>query len=333
MKRARRAVTAALGAQLRAADPNVAAGAALVTLIEGKPVERATLEAAIGRELVDDLVATGVMRAKGEAVSLDHALALAHDVIFAAPDPDPDDAARFDILYLDRDSALLTEAALRLAPSGLRAVDLGAGTGLHAAVLARHYETVIATDLGPRVAAAARLTLDLNGGDGTGVLVADVGAGLRPRSFDLVTANPPWVPRPDDAAGAKRRFADGGPTGTELPCRFIREGAELLRPGGVAVVLALDVQCDDGSRPIREVCDELAAGGFVTAVVPTRFSGLTPDLEPNMRDRQPRLLAVEHVAVVVASVSERGDFERKMREVIGQLTKRWAEVDEAPTRE
>jgi len=324
----RRRATAALGAALHAADPAVAANAALVTLIEGRPVEWAALGAVLGRDLVDELAAAGVLVPSDRGLALPGVLALAHGVIFAAPDRDPDDPTQREVIYLDQDSALLTEAALRLAPSGHRAVDLGAGTGLHAALLARHYDTVIATELGPRVAAAARLTLELNGGDGTGVVVADVAAGLRPASFDLVTSNPPWVPTPDEVA--PRLFADGGPTGTELPCRFIREGATLLRAGGIAITLALDVECDDGRRPVRDACEEVSAGGYFTSIVPTRLSRLVPELEPNIQKGRPHLVAVEHVAVIVAARADRSD-ERDLARAIKQLAQRWVDADAART--
>src|SRR5438270_401573 len=82
----------------------------------------------------------------------------------------------------------------------------GAGTGLHTAVLAQRYRVVVATDLSLRAARAARLTLALNG-LGAGAVVADVANGLRPRSFDLVTANAPWVPVAAEG-GSTRLFAD-----------------------------------------------------------------------------------------------------------------------------
>lgn len=325
----RRRATAALGAALHTADPSVATNAVLVSLIEGKPVERDAIRAALGARLVDDLVRGGVLRTAGDGFVSLRVLALAHGVIFVAPDPDPDDPAQPEAVYLDQDSALLTEAALRLAPSGRRAVDLGTGTGLHAALLARHYDTVVATDLGPRVAAAARLTLELNGHDNAGVVVADVAAGLRPASFDLVTANPPWVPSPPASGAAPRLYADGGPTGTEVPCRFIREGAALLRPGGIAITLALDIECDDGRRPVRETCAELAAVGYVAEVVPTLLSRLVPELESNLRRRRPRVVAAEHVAVVVAALELGDDRARDLRRVIGALGQRWVEADAA----
>ena len=320
----RRAVAARLGVRLRAADPSLPENDVLKTLAAGRPVDRQLLERVLGDELVGNLVVTRIVRASAGSVWLDHPLGLAHDVIFAAPDADPDDAQPSDLLYLNSDSAFLSEAALQLAPFGERAVDLGAGTGLHAALMARRYATVIATELLPRTAAAARLTLDLNGCDRTGVVVTDVASALRPRSFDLVTANPPWVPTPVELGAAPRVYADGGPTGTELPCRFLREAAALLRPGGVAIVFALDMLLDDGTSPIRDACDELALAGYITALAPTFLCRMYPDLATDMRARQPRLRGTDHAAVVVAARSHSSRFEHMIRSGVEQLAARWA---------
>ena len=73
-------------------------------------------------------------------------------MIFVAPDPDPapgEPQRRERLLYLGPDSGFLLDAVRQLAPRGERAADLGAGTGVLAAILARTYATVIATDLAP----------------------------------------------------------------------------------------------------------------------------------------------------------------------------------------
>ena len=151
--------------------------------------------------------------------------------------------------------------------------------------------------------------------------MADGAAGLRLHAFDLVTANAPWVP---DVPGTRRVFADGGATGTELPCRLLHEASALLRPGGVAIVLALDVTCDDGRRPIRDLCAALTADGFTTAIVPTPLDRILPDLEQRMRRRQPRLVRAEHVAVVVAAPTVSGTLQHRTLVGAEALARGWA---------
>ena len=56
-------------------------------------------------------------------------------------------------------------------------------------------------------------------------------------------------------------FADGGATGTELPRRFAADAARLLAPGGLALVLTLDLEHADGRRPAVRLVADLHAPG------------------------------------------------------------------------
>ncbi|HEV7526001.1 MAG TPA: hypothetical protein VGP92_13610, partial [Acidimicrobiia bacterium] len=110
--------------------------------------------------------------------------------------------------------------------------------------------------------------------------------------------------------------------GTEVPARFLRAAVELLRPGGVAVVMALDVQCVDGRRPLRELCAGIDAAGHVTARIPTRLNALLPDLEASMCERQPNLRAAVHVAVVITPDDD-SKFRARFASVTRRLAQRW----------
>jgi hypothetical protein len=194
------------------------------------------------------------------------------------------------------------------------------------------------------VAAAAALTLALNrhpDSHHAAVAVADVAGALRRGAFDLVAANSPWVPL-DDAvdhdAVPRERFSHGGDVGIELPQRFLLEGAELLRPGGIAITLALDVVLADasegvgasgatggaGDRPLAAMIEDLRADGFVVAVLPTPFNRERPELLEVARSRQPRIVDATHVAVVVARPRHDGDERRSLLVAIEALRSRWA---------
>ena len=139
------------------------------------------------------------------------------------------------------------------------------------------------------------------------ICVADVAKGLRNDAFDLVAGNAPWVPMPASSDAPRELFSYGGETGVELPRRFLQEGAALLRPGGIAITLALDVELHDGRRPLREAVDLLAAEDHLTAVVPTPWNRERPDFVDVMRARQPSLVDAEHVAVIAARPRDPGE--------------------------
>ena len=104
------------------------------------------------------------------------------------------------------------------------AVDLGCGSGVLAALLARAFPEahVIATDRSADACASAAATAEANGLD-VEVLRADAGAGIAPGSVDLILCNPPFHEgRAVDAGSANALF---------------RAAADLLRPGGVCITV------------------------------------------------------------------------------------------------
>jgi methylase of polypeptide subunit release factors len=161
---------------------------------------------------------------------------------------------------------------------------------------------VLATDVAPRTAATAAISLRLNprpdGRPAGDACVADVGAGLRRGSFDLVTANPPWVPDLG-AVGGTRVYAEGGETGFELPRRFIVEAVELLAPGGTAVVLGADITWSDGRRPLHALARGLRRLGHEVAIQPTEAADVWPNLHAELSARFPAIAAVAHVVLLV----------------------------------
>lgn len=101
-----------------------------------------------------------------------------------------------------------------------RAVDLGCGSGILAAVLARSYPhaEVIATDRSWAACASASATAAANGLDNVRVVRADAGSEIANDSVDLVLCNPPFHDGRGVVAGmANPMFAAAG---------------RMLRPGG-----------------------------------------------------------------------------------------------------
>lgn len=294
-----------LAEQLRAAGynnrplPAAYPGAAASRLALGHAVERCDWPDDDSRALV----AAGAADLTASALTLRFLLFAAGRTLVVVPKDGGYDSER---VYFGRDSLWLAELARRIGPPRGALADLGSGAGTVAALLADRFDPVVATDILPRTAASAALTLALNrrtdGRAAGGAVVADVAGGLRAGAFDLVTANPPWVPdRQPDASGRHRVFAEGGRTGFELPRRFVAEALTLLRPGGVAVTLLLDVTWRDGRRPLHALARGLRRLGHDVAIVDTDAERCWPDLAPDLLGRFPGMAAVRHVALLVAA--------------------------------
>jgi len=213
----------------------------------------------------------------------------------------PDHHEGQDTVYLGPDSICLFERVWAARAHGDHAADLGTGNGFIAAALATRYDHVVAADLSPRCVATAALVPVLNPHlrHRFAAVQTDVAAGLRAGSFDLVTANAPWVPEtagPD--GGPPRRFAAGGPTGSELPRRFLDGAAELLVPGGRAFVACLDIRFDDGRRPLVDHLPLLAALGFEITVTGSPMNEVF-DYRAWAGYRAPGATSARHVVVEI----------------------------------
>jgi methylase of polypeptide subunit release factors len=233
---------------------------------------------------------------EGGQITPRFAIFAAGDVLAVIPRPTCFD----EVAYLGPDSKWLVELACRLAPGGDRAVELGAGHGYLSAALSNRYRFTLATDLRPWTAAVAAITLAMNlqPGGKAAVCAADVARGLRPGSFDLVTGNPPWVPN-RDATRPRRMFADGGPTGFELPRRFILEGSDLIAPGGMGLFNCVDARYSGGREPLVELIRALQLDGCRVEIEEVPADQQWPDRTKELKAVDPDLERARLVSVVV----------------------------------
>jgi release factor glutamine methyltransferase len=169
--------------------------------------------------------------------------------------------------------------AIEALPDGGRAVDLGTGSGAIALSLAAERWPAVevwATDASADALAVARANLAGLGRRGSAVRLAEgdwydaLPADLR-GGFDVVVANPPYVP---DQALVARQVRDwephlalfGGPDGLDHARRIITEAPAWLRPGGTLVV---EVGEDHGEA----VADVAAEAGFAVVEVRPDLTG------------------------------------------------------------
>jgi release factor glutamine methyltransferase len=173
-----------------------------------------------------------------------------------------------------RDSELLAEAIPDWVRPGDRVIDPFTGSGILALTTARAGASEVwAVDVSRRAVAAARINARLNG---LGVL-ARRGNLFEPagsRRFDLVVANPPYVPSISDAPGrGPARAWEAGPDGRMYLDRLLRALPGRLRQGGRVMIVqsslcGVDRTCemleDAGLQPTTVAC-ETAPLGPITA--------------------------------------------------------------------
>lgn len=127
--------------------------------------------------------------------------------------------------------------------SGAEVLDLGTGSGVLAVEAARLGGRVTAVDISWRAVAAAWFNALLNG-QTVRVRHGDLTSAVPGRRFDLVVANPPYVPAPGDAPprGIARAW-DAGADGRLLIDRVCDAAPLILRSAG-ALLLVHSHLCD-----------------------------------------------------------------------------------------
>ncbi|MEU4312969.1 HemK2/MTQ2 family protein methyltransferase [Nocardia sp. NPDC024068] len=167
----------------------------------------------------------------------------------------------------------MTEAAL---PAGAHVLDACTGTGalaIHAA--RRGAARVTAVDLSRAAVASAWLNSRLHGVR-LELLCGDVTRAVDGRRFDVILANPPYVPseNPDRPRGAARSW-DAGRHGRSLLDPLCTKMPQLLGAGGIALLVHSAVA--DPGASLRQ----LRAGGLKATVV----ARTVIPFGPVMRDR------------------------------------------------
>ena len=135
------------------------------------------------------------------------------------------------VMFVGADSYALARCTVRR--SIRSALDLCTGSGIQALLTAAHSQRVLAVDINPRAARCTRFNAQVSGITNLEVVVGDLFEPAGGEHFDLITANPPFVPSPLDTLG----FRDGGRSGEDIQKRIVAGLPYYLAPGGMAQMI------------------------------------------------------------------------------------------------
>lgn len=192
-------------------------------------------------------------------------------------------------VFRPRSDALLLAAVIRergLA-RGARVLDLFTGSGVLAVAAAREgASAVTAVDLSRRAVLAARLNGRRNGVR-VRALHGDLFAPVADERFDLITANPPYLPGDGELPrGGASRAWEGGDDGRVLVDRLCAAAPAHLAPGGRLLIVQSSLTGE------RETLDRLADAGLRARVLVRRRG----PLGPLARERRAELEATGRLA-------------------------------------
>jgi release factor glutamine methyltransferase len=166
--------------------------------------------------------------------------------------------------------------------SGASVLDVFTGSGVLAVAAAlAGARDVTAVDISRRAVATARLNARLNGVR-VRALRGDVFEPVAGRRFDLILANPPYVPGdPPPRTGASRAW-EAGRDGRALLDRFCPAVASHLAPGGRVLIVQSSLSGEAATL------EQLGASGLEAKVLGRRRGGLGPIVSARAEELEAR---------------------------------------------
>ncbi|MDQ2968292.1 MAG: methyltransferase [Actinomycetota bacterium] len=229
------------------------------------PVSAQDAEAALGREGIEALDATGLANVGDQVVPRARILPIGK-VLLASDgfSRDEEDPADYVATYTPTARVL---DSLTPRPRVDRALDVGTGSGIHALLAAQHARRVIATDVNPRAIVYTELNAALNGLHNVECRQGSLFEPVHGETFDLITCNAPYVVSPE------RRWAyrDSEFSDDEVSERLLGAAAEHLTEGGYAAMLVSWLALDENA-PDERVLAWAEATGCDSWILPTMNS-------------------------------------------------------------
>lgn len=204
-----------------------------------------TLPTGADGALWTERVQCGILEFRGSMLRIE--IPVSSEVLF------PTDCGLSLLAALDADT--MSEFA------GLRALDIGAGSGLYSiALLLAGAAEVTALDINPHAGVAVRRNAEHNGVDLSRLscVTSDIAQYAPDAPFDLVVANPPHLPLHHSYASGDglETALVGGPNGRAVYDAILARVDALIKPGGRLVM------CHSSLTNVAKTKAQLAARGF-----------------------------------------------------------------------
>jgi hypothetical protein len=219
------------------------------SLIDQSRIDQSSRDALIrtGLLAIDD---TGRARARASLFPVGKRLVFSDHAWPELPHPGYKTVPYDQVMFVGGDSRALAHCTPRRPVRA--ALDLCTGSGIQALLAAEHAERVVAVDINERAARCTRFNAQVAGATNLEVVVGDLFEPVRQEGFkqrfDLITANPPFVPSPLNTLG----FRDGGRSGEDIQKRIVAGLPEHLAPGGSAHMIT-----ELGERDNEPLADRL----------------------------------------------------------------------------
>jgi SAM-dependent methyltransferase len=222
----------------------------------GVPVARAAIASGLGADALAVLLESGLVADAGGQLEAAVMLFPCRGLYLATDRLDAD-RAQNPVMPLFPESYDLGRVAVRRPIE--RSLDLCTGSGIHALLAARHAREAVGVDISPRALAFSRFNAGLNAIDNVAWLEGDVYAPLPAgQRYGLITANPPYNPELDSAAGDD--YHSGGESGEEILERIVAGVPQWLEDAGYAQVITLLIHRESDALAPR--IQRWLGGGF-----------------------------------------------------------------------
>lgn len=130
------------------------------------------------------------------------------------------------VMYIGMDSYGLVQTVPRKITT--KTLDLCSGSGIQGIIASRYSKWVIGVDINPRAIRFARFNAQLNGVDNIEFKLGNLYQAVEGEKFDLILANPPFVPSPNQ----DYKFRDGGANGEEIVAQIVIKSSDYLQSSG-----------------------------------------------------------------------------------------------------